>query len=92
MADNTIKLPEEEFKAILELRDAIRQNVEMTGRMNIQLHFLKKDIAEMEEELAIHLLKAEELNGEERRVTEEIVSKYGEGQLDFSSGTYIKSE
>lgn len=86
-----IQLTEDEFKEILELRDQIRENVELTGRLNIELHFLKKDVASIEEEIAVHLIKSEELNSSERRVTQEIIEKYGEGKLDFSTGVYIRS-
>lgn len=87
MSDVT-RLTDEELKTISELRNEIFQNVEMLGRLNIRKHFLQKDLGEVEIEIIAHLQKCEELDSKERDLTNSIVEKYGEGNLDFQTGEY----
>ncbi len=88
MENNKIKLSEEELASISELRLAILTNVETLGRLNIKKHFLQKDLAEVEFELINALQSSEELDSKERELTNSIVEKYGEGNLDFQTGEY----
>lgn len=85
---NVTRLTEEELKTISELRNEIFQNVEMLGRLNIRKHFLQKDLSEVEFEIVANLQKCEELDSKERELTNSIVEKYGEGNLDFQTGEY----
>jgi hypothetical protein len=91
MAESEIKLPEEEFREIVELRDRIKENVEILGRISIRKHFLEMDLSSLNTEMSLNLKESEDLNTREKEVTEKIVEKYGEGKLDFSTGVYIKS-
>ena len=91
MAESEIKLPEEEFREIVELRDRIKENVEILGRISIRRHFLEMDLSSLNTEMSLNLKESEDLNTREKEVTEKIVEKYGEGKLDFSTGVYIKS-
>lgn len=92
MENNQIKLTEEELNAINELRNSILGNVEMIGRLNIRKHFLQKDLADVEIELVAALQKSEELDVNEREMTNSIVEKYGEGNLNFQTGEYTPNE
>ena len=91
MAESEIKLPEEEFREIVELRVRIKENVEILGRISIRKHFLEMDLSSLNTEMSLNLKESEDLNTREKEVTEKIVEKYGEGKLDFSTGVYIKS-
>jgi hypothetical protein len=92
MENNQIKLTEEELNSINELRNSILGNVEMLGRLNIKKHFLQKDLAEVEMELLATLQRSEELDANEREMTNSIVAKYGEGNLNFQTGEYTPNE
>ena len=92
MENNKIKLSEEELASISELRMTILANVETLGRLNIKKHFLQKDLAEVEFELINALQSSEELDSKERELTNSIVEKYGEGNLDFQTGEYTPKE
>jgi hypothetical protein len=92
MENNKIKLSDEELSSINELRLAILANVETLGRLNIKKHFLQKDLAEVEFELVSALQSSEELDSKERELTNSIVEKYGEGNLDFQTGEYTPKE
>ena len=91
MSNEEIKLHEEEFNEIVELRNKIRENVELLGRISIKKHFLEVDLSDLNTEMTLGLKESEDLNVKERELTEKIVQKYGEGKLDFSTGVYIKS-
>lgn len=92
MENNKIKLSEEELNSINDLRLSILANVETLGRLNIKKHFLQKDLAELEFEMINALQSSEELDTKERELTNSIVEKYGEGNLDFQTGEYTPKE
>jgi len=87
MADQ-IKFSEEELKALLDLRERIRFNVESIGRLNIRRHFVQLELNEIIGDLDQSYATSEELSMEENRVMKEVTEKYGEGDLDFNTGIY----
>ena len=84
------KITQEELNSILELREKIRANVEMIGRLNIKRHFVQIDLDQVNNDLKEAYSVSEDLSLEENRVVNEITSKYGEGDLDFATGEYTK--
>lgn len=84
----SIKISQEELNPILDLRERIRSNVESIGRLNIRRHFTQLELNQINEDLNQAYSLSEELSVEENKVVEEITSKYGEGDLDFSTGAY----
>jgi hypothetical protein len=91
MSTEEIKLQDDEFNEIVDLRNKIRENVELLGRISIKKHFLEVDLSDLNTEMSLGLKESEDLNVKERELTEKIVQKYGEGKLDFSTGVYTKS-
>lgn len=85
------KLTPEELEKIITLRDSIRSNVEKIGKMNIQKHFLQKELDFVNEQLSALYDESMALSEQEKASVQEVVTKYGEGQLDFSTGVYSKS-
>lgn len=85
------KISDDELKSIIDLRDQIRENVEIVGRLQIQKHFLANELQSLADQSVEALNKSVELGDLERKLTEEIVGKYGEGQLDFASGVYTRN-
>lgn len=91
MAD-PIKITQEELNSLLDLRERIRTNVESIGRLNIKRHFTQLELDQIIEDLNQAYSTTEELGMEEDRVMKETISKYGEGDLDFSTGIYTPKQ
>jgi hypothetical protein len=88
--EDSIKITQEELEKINSLRKEIAENVESIGRFNIKKHFLVKDLESIDTELFVLLQKSEDLDRKEKEIIDEIVGKYGEGQLNFETGEYTK--
>jgi uncharacterized coiled-coil DUF342 family protein len=86
--ENQIKLSAEELQEIQILRDAARENINEVGRLNIQKFFIQKEIDSVSEQIQNLYSETEKLNEREKNLVNEIVSKYGEGKLDFNTGLY----
>jgi len=89
--ENNIKLTPEELQSIQTLREQAKENVDKIGRMNIQKFFLEKELEFVQEQLEALYSETMQLNEKEKEKVDEIVSKYGEGKLDFATGLYTKS-
>ena len=87
-----IKISQEELNSLLDLRERIRTNVESIGRLNIKRHFTQLELNQTVEDLNIAYAGSEDLSMEENRVVQEITAKYGEGDLDFGTGTYTPKQ
>ena len=87
MADQTT-VTQEELNSILDLRERIRTNVESIGRLNIKKHFVQMELDQISGDLLQAYTTSEDLSLEENRVVKEITAKYGEGDLDFTTGVY----
>lgn len=90
MENNQIKITNQELEKVNSLRGSIVENVESIGRFNIKKHFLVKELESVEAELFALLQKSEELDQNEKELINEIIEKYGEGQLNFETGEYTK--
>jgi hypothetical protein len=85
-----IKLPEELMKEIESVRNQVTENVVYIGRLNVQRSFFLKDVEEIEKQLQVEYDKAETLNGKENELQQKVVSQFGAGKLDFSTGIFTK--
>ena len=83
-----IKLSQEELDSIKDLREKIRSNVEKIGRLNIKKYFTETELSLANMDLSNSYSETEELSREESKLVDGIVAKYGEGDLDFTTGTY----
>ena len=87
-----VKISQEELNSLLDLRERIRTNVESIGRLNIKRHFTQLELNQTVEDLNVAYSNSEDLSMEESRVVQEITAKYGEGDLDFNTGTYTPKQ
>ena len=87
-----IKISQEELNSLLDLRERIRTNVESIGRLNIKRHFTQLEIDQTLGDLDQAYSVSEDLSMEENMVVQEITAKYGEGDLDFNTGTYTPKQ
>ena len=83
-----IKITQEELNSLLDLRERIRTNVESIGRLNIKRHFVQMELNQIVEDLDQAYSSSEDLSLEENKIAQEILSKYGDGDLDFNTGIY----
>ena len=90
--ENQIKLSSEELEKVQSLRNEARENVDKIGRMNIQHHFLSEEIRFVEEQLQSLYGETSDIKSREQELVNNIVSKYGEGQLDFNTGIYSQNQ
>jgi len=90
--ENQIKLSSEELEKVQSLRNEARENVDKIGRMNIQHHFLTEEIRFVEEQLQSLYGETSDIKSREQELVNNIVSKYGEGQLDFNTGIYSQNQ
>jgi hypothetical protein len=85
-----IKLPEELMKEIESVRNQVTENVVYIGRLNVQRSFYMRDIDEIEKQLQVEYDRAEDLNSRENELQQKVVSQFGQGKLDFSTGIFTK--
>lgn len=83
-----MKLSQEELDSIVSLRNLAKENIEKVGKINIQKHFLEKELEFVGEQLLSLYQETLQLNEQEKSKIDEIVGKYGEGKLDFATGIY----
>ncbi len=86
--NNKVQITKDELESIIALRNQILENVESVGRVNIRKHILSAEIDSINDELKNIFAKSVELDFLEKEKITEIVSKYGEGSLDFETGEY----
>jgi hypothetical protein len=89
--ESNIKITQEELEKINSLRSEIAANVESIGRFNIKKHFLVKELESVDAEIFILLQNSENLDKKEKEIIDEIIGKYGEGQLNFETGEYTSN-
>ena len=88
MEAKNVKLSKEELDSIVSLRNLAKENIEKVGKINIQKHFLEKELEFVGEQLLSLYQETLQLNEQEKSKIDEIVGKYGEGKLDFATGIY----
>jgi len=88
MEEKMIKLSQEELDSIIQLRNSIRDNTTESGSLNIQKHFMQIELDILNSKLTDVYQKAEQLEALEKELIDSVVSKYGEGKLDFATGIY----
>lgn len=88
MEAKKVKLSQEELDSIVSLRNLAKENIEKVGKINIQKHFLEKELEFVGEQLLSLYQETLQLNEQEKSKIDEIVGKYGEGKLDFATGIY----
>jgi len=86
--EKNVTLTKEEMDSIIQLRGEIRENTAESGRLNIQKHFIQAELDVINLRLSEVYKNAEHLDAREKEKIDEIVAKYGEGQLDFATGIY----
>ena len=100
----SLKLPENILLEIQDLQTRISKSLLDVGQITLIISKMESEIKiaeqeknkkvleaeNLEEEKNKKVLEAENLEDEQRRLSDRIVSEYGEGKLDLSSGIYTR--
>lgn len=86
----SLKLPEDILLEIQDLQARISKSLLEVGQITLIISKMESEIKIAEQEKSKKVREAENLEDEQRRLSERIVSEYGEGKLDLSSGIYTR--
>jgi hypothetical protein len=86
----SLKLPENILLEIQDLQTRISKSLLEVGQITLIISKMESEIKVAEQEKNKKVLEAENLEDEQRRLSDRIVSEYGEGKLDLSSGIYTR--
>lgn len=84
----TRKLDKEHLEEIQSIREQFAQNANILGNIAIETHFLEKQLEQIKQEHAKYLQDFERLQQAETELIEKMRSKYGEGQINITDGTF----
>ena len=86
----SLKLPENILLEIQDLQTRISKSLLEVGQITLIISKMESEIKVAEQEKNKKVLESENLEDEQRRLSDRIVSEYGEGKLDLSSGIYTR--
>ena len=66
MESKNVKLTQEELDSIVSLRNLAKENIEKVGKINIQKHFLEKELEFVGEQLLSLYQETLQLNEQEK--------------------------
>jgi hypothetical protein len=90
MESQELKLSEEDFKKVQEVRVKTQNNLMQIGQLTLKKNQYEAEIENLNMMLGNALMESEELLGEEKGIANAIVEKYGDIELNVSTGTYTK--
>ncbi len=83
------KIDKKDLERITELRDSYKSQTVKIGQLNVERILMNQAV----ERLNAAILKEEtryvEMQGEERELVKELQEKYGIGQLNLDTGTFL---
>lgn len=82
----------EDIESVKELQTRYATNTAQIGQVEVELHLIKKRLAEIEEIRSELFRTYEVLQIQEKELVQSLNSKYGDGVLDLDSGKFISSE
>lgn len=92
MAENTEKeFQAEDIQAVKDLQSQYATNTAQIGQVEVELHLLKRRLAQIEELRTNLFTTYDELQKREKELVESLNQKYGDGVLDLDSGRFIPS-
>lgn len=92
MAENVEKeFQADDIQAVKELQSRYATNTAQIGQVEVELHLLKRRLAQIEELRTNLFTTYDELQKQEKELVESLNQKYGDGVLDLDSGRFIPS-
>lgn len=86
---NEIQLEKEEVEAVLEVRNKYVRLMASIGEVYLEIRKLEPLIAQLREEENRLLNELNELREHEQEVSEELSTKYGDGQIDIERNVFV---
>lgn len=84
-----VKLIEQEITEIQQLQEKFQRQIYKFGNLTIRKLKAEKARKQLEEQEISLNTELEGLEVEENKLIDKFLTKYGEGQLDLASGTFI---
>ena len=83
------KLTEQEVVEIKKLQEKFQNQIYKFGHLTIRRIKTEQTLKQINEKETLLVKELENLEGEENKLIENFLSKYGEGRLDLSTGTFV---
>jgi predicted nuclease with TOPRIM domain len=90
--ENQIKFTEEELQGIKTLQDDSTQIVMESGQLELELYSLNNRLKVLENEKSILQDRYQVLQDRERKLVQDLNTKYGSGTVDIESGVFIPNK
>jgi archaellum component FlaC len=87
----TRKLDKEHLDAIQDLRTRFAENAGWLGNVSIELKLIERQREQIEARYDELMSQFDRLREEESQLIETLKERYGDGQIDISSGTFTPS-
>jgi hypothetical protein len=88
----TRKLDKEHLDEIQALREAFVKNSSALGNIAIELHVVTQQQAQLEQEQQNQLQQFETLRQQESALLQKMRTRYGDGQINISEGTFTPTD
>jgi hypothetical protein len=88
----TRKLDKEHLDEIQALREAFVKNSSALGNIAIELHVVTQQQAHLEQEQQNQLQQFETLRQQESALLQKMRTRYGDGQINISEGTFTPTD
>jgi predicted nuclease with TOPRIM domain len=86
------KIPKEELDNLTKIADEYAQVTADIGRSTVQLHLLELEMTKSDQHIQNLHSRYDELIAEEAIIHEKLLTKYGQGQINFETGEFIPAE
>jgi hypothetical protein len=88
----TRKLDKEHLDEIQALREAFVKNSSALGNIAIELHVVTQQQTQLEQEQQNQLQQFETLRQQESALLQKMRTRYGDGQINISEGTFTPTD
>jgi len=88
----TRKLDKEHLDEIQALREAFVKNSSALGNIAIELHVVMQQQEQLEQEQQNQLQQFETLRQQESALLQKMRTRYGDGQINISEGTFTPTD
>lgn len=83
-----VKLTDEEFSSVKELREQVVAVISNVGQMKLTMDLLKDELKELENKLTDQTSTYKSLLEKEKTLINGLLEKYGVGSLDIDTGVF----
>ena len=88
----TRKLDKEHLNEIQALREDFLKNSSSLGNITIEIHIIKQQLEQLQAEHLNQIQNFDALRMRESELLQKMRSKYGDGQINISEGTFTPAD